>query len=137
MKILYSLVFCFVYSLSSLIHAGSCDSDEYDKGEYFAEKAGIKMVDKYGGGRNIRVIMRSCKYNSYSGKFKIKIEIYWDGSMFSDNRYNIDGELKLNSDGDNVEFSETYANDNVKDIRFWGYVVGGAVVLGAIATENQ
>ena len=126
-----------IVTLSSQAYARSCDREEYDKAEYFAEKAGRKMVDKYGGGSDIRVNMSSCSYNSYSGIFKTKIEVYWSGVMFSSNKYNIDGELKMKSDGRQAEFSETYANSNVEDIRFWGYVAGGAVILGAIAAESQ
>jgi hypothetical protein len=126
-----------LFSFVSLCHARSCDRDEYDKAEYFAEIAGKKVVDKYGGGRDVRVRMNSCNYNSYSGIYKTKIEIYWNGAIFRSNKYNIDGELQMKSDGSRTEFSETYANDNVKDIRFMGYVAGGIIVLGAIVVESQ
>ena len=98
------------FSVASQAYARSCDRDEYDKAEYFAEIAGKKMVKKYGGGRDIRVNMRSCNYNSYSGIYKTKIEVYWNGAIFRSNNYNIDGELQMKSDGSQAEFSETYAN---------------------------
>ncbi len=136
-KVIFNLLLVLTLTFfPSFSYARSCNGSEYDKAEYFSEKAGKKMVEKYGGGQNIRVNMTSCSYNSYSGKFKTKIEIYWDGSVFSSNNYNIDGELTMTSEGTKAEFSETYANSNVEDIRFWGYVIGGAIVLGTLSNSE-
>jgi len=137
-KLINLVTISLVFTLfSSSVHARSCHRDEYDKAEYLAERAGRKLVDKYGGGSDIRVKVSSCSYNSYSEIFKTKIEVYWSGLFFSSNKYNIDGELKMNSEGGAAKFSETYANSAVDDIRFWGYVAGGVVVLGAVAAESQ
>jgi len=124
-------------TFASQANARKCDNDEWDKAEYFSERAGEQMVDKYGGGRDIRVNMNSCNYNSYSGIFKTTVGIYWNGSMVRGNKYNIDGEFQMKSDGSKIEFDETYANSAVDDIRFWGYVAGGVVVLSAIASESN
>lgn len=132
-----AMVMSFLFSSFSTCYARSCEKDEYDRVEYFAEIAGKKLVDKYGGGRDVRVSMNSCNYNSYSGIYKTKIEVYWNGAVFRSNNYNIDGELQMKSDGSETEFSETYANESVKDIRFIGFIAGGIIVLGAIAAENQ
>ena len=134
MIILQLLIFL---TFASQVSARKCDNDEWDKAEYFSENAGHQMVEKYGGGRDIRIQMNSCYYNSYSGIFKTTVGIYWNGSLVRSNKYNIDGEFKMKSDGSHVEFAEEYANEAVKDIRFWGYVAGGVVVLTAIANEKN
>ena len=135
MKIFIHIILLITFA--SQANARKCDNDEWDKAEYFSEKAGEQMVAKYGGGRDIRVNMNSCQYNSYSEIFKTTVGIYWNGSVVRSNNYNIDGQFQMKSDGSQVKFSETYANEAVKDIRFWGYVAGGVVVLSAIANENS
>lgn len=118
---------------TSMLHARSCSDFEKDKAEYFAEKAGRKIAAKYEGSKNLRTNLNSCKYNSYSDKYTLDISVYWDGSIFSSNHYNIDGILKLNSDGSNTDFSQTYANENVKDL---GFMYGAAFALGALAAAS-
>jgi len=116
--------------------ARSCDSNGQDKAEYFAEIAGNEIVDKFGGGQDIRVKVTSCDYNSYSELFKVEIEVYWSGAIFRSNKYNIDGMLKMKSDGTDTDFSQTYANERVKNLRFFRNLVGGAIVLGALAASE-
>lgn len=115
--------------------ARSCNAVEYDKAEYFSSKFGKKIANEYQGTRNVRTNMSSCSYNSYSGKFKTKVEVYWTGALSGDS-YNIDGQLLFNSDGGGGEFSATYKNQNLKDwefmIGFWGTVI----VLGAASSSN-
>lgn len=118
-------------------YAGSCDAYSRDKAEYFAEKAGKKMISEYGGGQDKRVKMTRCEYNAYSETYKLKIEVYWNGSIFRDNNYNVDGVLKLNSDGTDAKFSQTYANQNVKDLVFYRNFAIGTVVLGALIAESN
>lgn len=122
---------------SSHSHARSCSSDEYDKADYFSGKAGLEIIDGYGGGKNKRVILKSCEYNSYSQLFKLRIEVYWDGLYFGSNDYNIDGELTLSSSGSQVSFSKSYANKNVDNLVFGAGVAGGAVVLGILMSESK
>ncbi len=126
----------FLMFLSLTAMSRTCDRDEYDKAEYLSIKAGKILVNKYGGGRDIRVSMTSCEFNSYSGIFKTNIGVYWNGKIFSDNSYNIDGEITMKSDGSGVEFSQTYANEAVQDLDFWRGAFAGAVLLGTIASEN-
>ncbi len=122
---------------SSVAVSGDCEGIKRDKAEYLSSKTGEKLVEKFGGGSNIRVRMTSCEYNSYSDIFKTQVQIYWDGSLFSSNHYNIDGEVKMNADGSDVEFSQTYASDSVKSLSFWRGAIGGAILLGVIvASEN-
>ncbi|MCI5148540.1 MAG: hypothetical protein D3916_03950 [Candidatus Electrothrix sp. MAN1_4] len=123
--------------LPTFAFSRKCDKSEYDKAEYFTEKAGIKLVDKFGGGSNVRVNMTLCNYNSYSGIFKTKVAIYWNGAIRGSREYNIDGRLRMTSDGTQSEFVETFANSNVKSLRFWGYVASGAVVLGVLISESD
>lgn len=121
---------------SSAVDARSCSSEEYDKADYFAEKVGKKIIESYGGGNNERVTLKSCEFNSYSAKFKIRVEVYWSGSMFSSNKYNVDGEITMNEDGSGADFSKTYSSDSVDDLTFTRGLLGGALVLGALAAEN-
>ncbi|MDP8079165.1 hypothetical protein [Phocoenobacter skyensis] len=124
-------------SLSINSFARSCDSSEYDKAEYFASSYGKKLANKYPLAKDIRTTLSSCSYNSYSERFKTKVEIYWTGG-FSGDSYNIDGDLIFDSDGTNGHFSSSYKNQNVKDLESWGKfigVVGGAIVLGAASSQ--
>lgn len=107
MKFIHIFLLFFIFTTDTL--ARSCNSDEKDKGEYFSEKAGMRIISKYGGGQNKRVKVSDCEFNSYSNEFKIKIEIYWNGAIFSDSSYNVDGILKLRLDGSQVNFVQTLA----------------------------
>lgn len=137
MKFYPGVLIIFGLLLNTHAHARSCNSDEYDKADYFSSKAGMKIIDGYGGGKNQRIIMRSCDYNSYSQLFKVKVEVYWNGAVFGGNEYNVDGELSLNSSGGLVNFSKTYSNENLKELAFAGGVVGGAVLLGILLNESN
>lgn len=116
-------------------YARSCNSYERDKAEHFAEKAVGNLISKYGGGQDERFEISEYNINSYSGKYKLKIEIYWNGIIIRSNQYNIDGVLEFESDGSNAVFSQTYANQNVKDLKLWGTIAGGTILLGILASE--
>jgi len=138
MKTRYLLTIPIVLScITTTVHARSCTNSEYDKAEYLAEKAGKKIVDGYGGGQDIRVRLTDCNYNGYSEKFKLDIEVYWNGSLFRSNDYNVDGELSFNSDGSDSKFSRTYANPNVRDLAFLGNIAAGAILLGALGDASS
>ncbi len=119
--------------LQSSLWGRSCSSNEYDKAEYFSEKATKKIVSKYGGGQDIRSELRSCSYNSYSQEFKTKINIDWNGRLISSNHYNVDGILKFKSDGTLIDFSKTYENEAVKDLNF----LMGVIVFTALVSESS
>ncbi len=117
LKKLSILLSCSIIGLS---YGGECSTRERDKAEYFAEKAGEKIISKYSGGQDKRTKVTSCEYNSYSEVFKLNIEVYWNGLFNRDNNYNVDGVLKLKKDGTPINFSQTYANQNAKD---WGFFI--------------
>ncbi len=114
--------------------ARPCSSNEYDKAEYFAEINGKKIADSFQGEKNIRTNMSVCKYNSYSDKFKLAIEVYWTGSLSGDT-YNVDGELTFDNNGDNAIFSTSYKNQKVKDWEFLRGAMTAVIVLGAASSE--
>lgn len=120
-------------ALQSALWGRTCTSRDYDKAEYFSDKAAKKIISKYGGGDDIRMEMHSCGYNSYSEEFKTDISIYWNGSLIGSNHYNVDGILKFKSDGTLIDFSKTYENQAVKDLGFWQ----GVIVFAALAAENS
>jgi len=121
--------------LSSPAISSSCEDTKRDKAEFLSSKVGEMLVDKFGGGQDIRVQMTSCEFNSYTDTFKTQIEIRWNGTFFSSHHYGIDGEVRMKTDGSGVEFSQSYASDSVKKLRFWQGVIGGAVILGAVAVS--
>ena len=137
MKLGISLAIILSFSMSTQAFAGTCSRHEKDKVEYFAENAAKKIVDGFGGGRDIRVSVESCNYNSYSKKYKTQIEIYWNGAAFRNNEYNVDGQLKMKKNGSGAEFAQTFANQAVKDLVFWATLAGGAIVLADLAAESQ
>lgn len=131
-QILYILLAITI--MQTTLWARSCSSNDYDKAEYFSEQAAKEIVDKYGGGQDIRSELRSCKYNSYSKEFKTTINIYWNGSIFSSNNYNVDGVLKFRSDGTLISFAKSYENSAVKDLNF---LIGSVVVFATLANEGS
>jgi len=122
--------------LSSPAMSSSCEDTKRDKAEFLSSKVGEAVVDKFGGGQNIRVQMTSCEFNSYSDTLKTQIEVRWNGTIFSSNNYGIDGEVRMKSDGSGVEFSQSYASDSVKSLGFWQNMGIGALVIGTIALSN-
>lgn len=112
----------------------ACTINEQDKAEYYAEQAGMEIIEKYGGGQDERIEMISCSFNTYSQEFKLDIEVYWNGLMFRVNKYNIDGLLKLDYDGSNASFSRTYANQNVQDLEV---IIGTVIVLDTIGQASS
>ncbi len=122
--------------MSSAVLASPCSNAQKDKAYYFAEKAGRKIVGEYGGGNNINTRLVECEYNTYSNEFRLKVDITWNGSVNQNNFYNSEGVLKLSSTGKNTNYSETYANTNLrdwKDLMFWTKV---AIVIGSVAAED-
>ena len=114
-----------------------CNQSEWDKAEYYTEIAANKIIDKLGGGQDIYTNINSCRYNSFSKKYKINTEVHWSGVLFKNNKYNIDGELAMNADGSETSFSETFANKKVKDLRFWDTLAKGAYYLGTLDQKNN
>lgn len=131
-KTIVLLTCCFFSSA----YARECSVSERDKAEYFAEKAGNEIISKYGGGQDKRTNVSSCSYNSYSKIFSLDISVYWNGSMIRENHYNVDGVLKLNANGTPVNFSQTYANENVEDLSLFYSFIEFAVMAEELSAEN-
>ncbi len=85
--------------------AADCTRDEADKAQVLAERAAGKIIDDFGGGRDIRASIPSCDFNTYDSQFRIKVEINWSGAFFRSHKYNIDGDLKFHANGTNAEFA--------------------------------
>jgi len=118
------------------VNVPTCEGAEYDRAGVLSSKVGEILVDKFGGGRNIRVQMTSCEFDSYTKIFKTKIEIHWNGVIFGNHYYRIDGEVRMKTDGSDVEFLQIYANDSVKKLNFWQKgIIAGQLVMGDIATD--
>ena len=110
--------------------ASPCSNFQFDKASHFAEIAGKKIIEKYGGGQDKRVNIHRCDYNSYSKKFKVVVGIRWSGAVFRENKYNVDGELTLVESGRSSSFSRTYASQNVKDLGFFSDMLELGVIIG-------
>ncbi len=103
----------------------------------FGNSAGEKIMSAAGGGQDLRVQINNWDYDNQSERFEIKIEVYWNGAIFRDHNYNVDGVLKVDRSGRNSEFSRTYANSNFKDLESTMMWVGAGVALGVLAaTQN-
>ncbi|MFH1060471.1 MAG: hypothetical protein V1797_17545 [Pseudomonadota bacterium] len=105
----------------------------------YAKVAGENLLHKihpFLGGQNLLVNVDKWKYDKYSDEFSINIEMFWDGSIISSNRYNINGVLTCNHAGDKSSFTRTYANSQMRDYedsRNWLLAVfAGAVILGSL-----
>jgi hypothetical protein len=139
-KIVFILMFLLGVQVSPIM-ARECTQLEKDKAEYFAEQAAKKIVDKVGGGQDIRAEVTSCEFNSYSRKFKIGVNIYWNGILFRSNHYELDGILTVNDDGSNPQFSRTWANQQFKDmesLKRWAAIgIGGIILLEALSESGN
>lgn len=132
---LKSIVIALALGTATPVLAGSCTENEYDKADYFLQQIGKKIAAKNDGDTNVRVSMVNCDYNSYSNEFRMAVGIYWSGT-FSGDPYNTDGEVKISGNGGTYEYSEAYANQNLKDWRVLKGFVVAAVVVGSIAAEK-
>ena len=128
------LIFLFIGLLSAEVMA--CDRQERDRAEHYAQQAGNRLVDSFGGGQDIRVQLRSCRFNTYSKTFITEINVSWNGALFRSNNYSLFGELTMNANGGNARFAESWASQSVKDLRFWGAVSEGLIALGALGHES-
>jgi len=126
----------FLFSIVSFLYASPCNSYQRDKAEYLAEQFGEKFVNEIGGGQNIVVSLEKCNYNTYSKQFRLKIDITWDGVIFSSNHYEVDGILKLNDDGSNGSFAKTWSNQQFNNLQFWEKLIGGTIA-GIIILNNM
>ena len=125
-----------LFSMVSCLNASVCNDYEHDHAEYLAEQAGNDYVQNHmNGGQNIVVTLEKCEYNTYSKQFRVKIDINWDGALISSNHYEVDGILKLNSDGSN-SFSQTWANQEVQNLSFWTSVAAGAIILNDLSQQQ-
>lgn len=102
----------------------------------YANKAGEKIMSSSGGGRDLVVKVKRWTYDEYAEEYEIKIEVYWSGSMWRSNKYNVDGILTTNRNGSSSNFSRTYANQTFKDLEDTMMWLGAGVALGALATSN-
>lgn len=132
---------CLLLMLSNLCYAAPCDRQEYDKAQHFASIEGEWVVNnRYEGGKNIRTEMTSCEYNSYSNKFKVGMDIYWEG-RYSGDTYNSEGYMEMNQSGSSRHYTETYRNQNLKDYvsnrNTTAVVVTILGVLGAAAASSE
>jgi hypothetical protein len=105
----------------------------------YARRAGeklIKMVHPVLGGQDLLVEVASWEYDKYNDEFSAKIDIYWNGAVFSSNRYNATGMLTCDHAGNNAKFTRTYANQQLIDYETttsWIKVLFAvAVVLGSL-----
>ena len=124
------------------IYAIDCSSYQYDKADYYASKIGEKIVNnKFDGGKNIVTTMRKCEFNSYSKKFKLKVDIKWNGVIWSDNNYEVDGILEFDSEPTDYKFTSTWKNSKLKeyisDKNLFAGTVATIVILGSMDNQNQ
>ena len=132
-----SLILGFSILMASTIYARECSTYEKDKAEYFAEQAGQQIVDDIGGAVDLYTKLVDCKFNAYSNRFKLKVEVHFNGQFIRSNHYEVDGILKLNSDGSQVSFAQTWANDNFKKLVFWEKMAAGVIILSNIANKSN
>ena len=140
MKKLFKII-VFLFSIVSFLSASPCDNYQKDKAADFAEHFGENFVKGTGGGQDIRVNIEQCDYNTYSTQFRLKIDIKWDGYLFSSHHYEVDGILKLNDDGSSGSFAKTWVNQRFDDWQFYRKLVGGTIVgiiiLNKMSEQND
>lgn len=101
----------------------------------YGKDVGRQVMKKMGGGQDLNVNVKKWNFDSYSNKYEIKIEIFWNGSLWRSNNYNIDGIVKVDRSGRNPSFTRTYANQNVKDMDEMYMWAGAMVELGKLSSQ--
>lgn len=101
----------------SMVFGRTCDDNESDRAEYYAEMAGRRIVKELGGGQDIVTQIQSCTFNNMLDRFKVGIETQWNGAILRFNHYAISGFLELKADGSEGQFKETGANQLLQEYR--------------------
>lgn len=103
----------------------------------YADRAGRQIMSSAGGGQDFRSVVKAWSYDSIASEFEIKMEVYFNGSIFRSNNYNVDGVLTVKRDGSNPKFSRTYANSNFRELEStmnWiGGIAAGVIVLNELS----
>ena len=53
----------------------NCSRSERDRAEHYAQRVGQQVVEQYGGGRNIRINLETCRFNTYSNRYTNEISV--------------------------------------------------------------
>lgn len=131
---------CAVLALLPIqLQALPCGNYEYDMVSYFADIKAKQIIDEqYDGGEKIKASVYECNYNSYKGNIKAEIGIEFYGQLSGD-YYFIRGDLSMDKEGNNQNFSTTYENDTAKswkNTRTW-LAVGAAVAVANSSSDSS
>ena len=129
------LLCCFLAGLPVISFAQPCTDSQNDSAQYIADEAGIKIVDQFSGGQNIRVEVSQCDYNSDSETVTLNMKVSWNGRFFSSNYYDMSGILEVKSDGTS-DFSQTNASSGVQNLEFFQNLLDGTLSLGTLLVTN-
>lgn len=131
-----AMIFIFIL-IPDLANARICTSDERDRAEHFSEVASKKIISKYDGGKNERIHINSCEYNTYSKKFKVNADIYWDGNWDSSNKYHVNGEFLFGYDGEDTSFKLLHENEQAKEWSDFKFLAGAVIEIGKLTSSNS
>lgn len=109
--LVFLLVFCT--GCISLNNTNKCNMEQVHQ---FSKIVSEKIARHYNHyGKNIETKITSCEINSEksNGLYIITMETHWKGAIMG-SPYQVNGILKVHSDGSFVSFQETYKNENVK-----------------------
>jgi hypothetical protein len=102
--------------------------------EEFAHNASVKLMNYYCpmSGSNASASVSQVEYDFSNSRYIMKACIMCDYGTFQ-----VDGILKVNSNGSGVDFRPTFKNSFVTDKEFYSKLTGGAILLGAMLAASS
>ena len=101
----------------------------------YARSAARQIMDEVGGGKDLVVDVTEWDYDSYAHEFEITMEMSFNGAIFRNNNYAVDGVLSVKEDGSKASFARTYSNERFKKLEGRLKFAAGAAATAIILNE--
>jgi len=102
----------------------------------YARRAGDQIMNKVGGGQDMRVQVDSWRFNAYANRLVIEMTLSFNGFFNRNNYYQVSGTLTVDDQGRGPEFSRTHANEKFQKLeRNLAILEGTAIILDELNRE--
>lgn len=81
----------------------------------FTRDGGAKLVEKFGGGADVRTTATSSIYDAGDAVWLIDVEVRWADTIPVGARYAVQGRLRVSGDGRHCSFTKLWSSQSVKD----------------------
>lgn len=83
--------------------------------EAFIREASAKLVEKLGGGADVRCMATDCVHDTGDAVWTMDLEVRWGDTNPSGLRYAVRGRLRVSEDGQHCTFTKLWSSQGVKD----------------------